>query len=151
MKLKEILNKINKFDFNSELFENNQNLLLKIANNKLLRWLLCLNKLPKDLKKWKIVKITPASIHKQNPDGSFTSAHFTRPRFAEALAFNLSPFAYLKNARQTKFQWRLSPVGLASSIILALSGVPIFIGTVDRKSTRLNSSHTDISRMPSSA
>ena len=28
---------------------------------------------------------------------------------------------------------------------------PIFGGQVDRKSTRLNSSHTDISRMPSSA
>ena len=30
-------------------------------------------------------------------------------------------------------------------------GVPKHVDDVDRKSTRLNSSHTDISRMPSSA
>ena len=37
--------------------------------------------------------------------------------------------------------------------IFAQLGVPVFNAddTADRKSTRLNSSHTDISRMPSSA
>ena len=33
----------------------------------------------------------------------------------------------------------------------AANGAEMFILCVDRKSTRLNSSHTDISRMPSSA
>ena len=30
-------------------------------------------------------------------------------------------------------------------------GQPVLVGTIDRKSTRLNSSHSDRSRMPSSA
>ena len=37
-------------------------------------------------------------------------------------------------------------VGILSSIFPA-----VFVNLIDRKSTRLNSSHTDISRMPSSA
>ena len=36
-------------------------------------------------------------------------------------------------------------------VILAAAGLGSAIGWGDRKSTRLNSSHTDISRMPSSA
>ena len=55
------------------------------------------------------------------------------------------------------------PAGLAAAIVLAKAGVRVvviergrFPGSKnvmggDRKSTRLNSSHTDISRMPSSA
>ena len=42
----------------------------------------------------------------------------------------------------------------ANAVVLR-GAVPVFVdvdpGTLDRKSTRLNSSHTDISRMPSSA
>ena len=37
------------------------------------------------------------------------------------------------------------------SIVIALLGVAVLITYSDRKSTRLNSSHTDSSRMPSSA
>ena len=43
-------------------------------------------------------------------------------------------------------------VGLADSIMTANVGEEAVSGvSLDRKSTRLNSSHTDISRMPSSA
>ena len=42
------------------------------------------------------------------------------------------------------------PALIAVSAALAISGIP-FSGPIDRKSTRLNSSHPSISRMPSSA
>ena len=42
------------------------------------------------------------------------------------------------------------PIGSKTEIAAKLSS-PLFDPTTDRKSTRLNSSHTDISRMPSSA
>ena len=43
-------------------------------------------------------------------------------------------------------------IALATLGYLAvLLTVSLFVATLDRKSTRLNSSHTDISRMPSSA
>ena len=68
------------------------------------------------------------------------------------------PFGYWRaNTRKFSRQWFLS-VHIPVPIIIALR---IFAGLgwrfitfpilIDRKSTRLNSSHTDISRMPSSA
>ena len=42
----------------------------------------------------------------------------------------------------------LIQVGITQGLLLALIAFGVM---VDRKSTRLNSSHTDISRMPSSA
>ena len=42
-------------------------------------------------------------------------------------------------------------VALASGVAESRLETHQFLGTADRKSTRLNSSHTDISRMPSSA
>ena len=42
-------------------------------------------------------------------------------------------------------------LGLSINGIVPQSTMGIYEGKVDRKSTRLNSSHTDISRMPSSA
>ena len=38
-----------------------------------------------------------------------------------------------------------------NDLILLVSGLPDYFFEIDRKSTRLNSSHTDSSRMPSSA
>jgi hypothetical protein len=120
--LTNIQEKLNWFDYNDRFFCNEQKTLLWIANHKISRWLLGLNRLPKGLKKWKIVKVTPAGIHTQNKDGSFTTANFTRPRFAEALAFNLSPLAYLKTNDQRSFQWRFSPVGVLGMLVLGLFG-----------------------------
>ena len=46
----------------------------------------------------------------------------------------------------------LAPVPLPADHTLSLEyGEVVPMPTLDRKSTRLNSSHTDISRMPSSA
>ena len=118
-------------NFNKDYFKANQKKLVWIANKWYLRWLLGLNRLPKDLKEKKILQITPNSISYDYKDGKITTAFFTRPRFAEALAFNLSPFAYLKNQSQTKWQWRFSPVGAMALILMALSGHPIFLGTTD--------------------
>ena len=44
---------------------------------------------------------------------------------------------------------RIDP--LEVGVVIGLSLLLTFLATLDRKSTRLNSSHTDISRMPSSA
>jgi hypothetical protein len=71
-----------------------------------------LNRLPKALKDWKIEKITPSSIHRRIVNGKtfkveYQAACFTRPRFGEALAFNLSPFVYFQGMKR----WQFSPVG----------------------------------------
>jgi len=140
-----MLNKLKQFitqDFNSEFFEENQKTLLFIANKWYLSWLLGLNRLPKDFKKQKgnnkFTKIDTAGISwftgkiikkGKKIEYECAGAYFTRPRFAEALAFNLSPFAYLKDSRQKNWQWRFSPVGAMSMLLMAFSGVPIFFGT----------------------
>lgn len=134
------------FNFNLQFFEKHQALLLKIANSKWLRWLLGLNRLPKELKKLKIDKITPNSIHhivesKLTKKGKFkkqkiTAEFFTRPRFAEALVFNLSPFCYFQELRSKKMVWRFSPAGLAYILLFGLlgkfAGLPLaFMGTTE--------------------
>lgn len=93
-----------------------------------MRWLLGLNRLPKEIK-GKVEKITPNSIHSQGV-GHF----FARPRFAEALAYNLSPFCYFQELRGPKFNWRFSPAGLTYLLLFGLlgkfAGLPIaFMGT----------------------
>ena len=47
----------------------------------------------------------------------------------------------------------VSPRHSVANLVTGTAILPIYKGTIglDRKSTRLNSSHTDISRMPSSA
>ena len=105
------------FNFDKQFFEKNQKRLLKIANSKWLRWILGLNRLPKRIKELKIDKITPNSVHSQN-----TGYFFTRPRFAEALAYNLSPFCYFQELRSPKFSWRFSPAGLAYVLLFGLLG-----------------------------
>ena len=100
--------------FNASFFERNQKRLLQIANSRFLRWVLGLNRLPKTLKDWKIEKITPDAIHRRIVNGKtfkieWQAAIFTRNRFAEALSFNLSPFAFLQIGKMRAF--RFSPVG----------------------------------------
>jgi len=117
------------FNFDNKFFIKHQNKLLFIANKWYLSWLLGLNRLPKDLKEKHIDKITPNSVHsnigkpfnkkgkyKQNIKGYF----FTRSRFGEALAYNLSPFCYFQELRSPKFTWRFSPMGLIGMFIFGL-------------------------------
>lgn len=122
-----MLKKLKQFitqDFNEDFFEENQSTILFVANKWYLKWLIGLNSLPKQLKGKRIDKITPNSIHTvtgiKNDKYKVKGTFFTRPRFAEALAFNLSPFAYLMNNAQTKFQWRFSPVGAMAMLLLTL-------------------------------
>jgi len=125
------------FDFNEQFFEKHQKNLLKIANSKYLKWLLGLNKVPDEATEKKIAKITPNSIHfvldkeKREIKGLF----FSRPRFAEALAYCLSPFAYLQQINSTRRVWKFSPVGLAYTFIFGLFGLlkgfPVIMATTD--------------------
>jgi len=120
------------FHFDKQFFEKYQRQLLFIANKWYLGWLLGLNRLPKDLKLKRIDKITPNSIHhiiktKFTKSGKFSkqkiiAEFFVRPRFAEALAYNLSPFCYFQELRSRKFCWRFSSVGLAYILLFGLLG-----------------------------
>ena len=105
--------------FNGLFFEKHQTKLLKLANSKWTRWLLGLNRLPKHLKEWKIEKITPNSIHRRVVNGKtfkveWEAAFFSRPRFAESIAFNLSPFVYFQGMKRPQF----SPVGVTGAALL---------------------------------
>lgn len=120
-------------------FKKYQSKLLFVANNIFLRWFLGLNRLPKEIRYQYIEKITPSSVHtikgydiNNNP---LYEAHcFTNPRFAEALAYNVTPFVYLMNLRSYKYEWRFSPVGFVTSLLLLIalpkSGMFAFMGTV---------------------
>ena len=109
--------------FDSTFFEKNQKRLLRIANSRFSRWILGLNRLPEELKDWKIDKITPNSIHRRIVNGNtfkveYEAAFFTRNRFGEALAFNLAPLAYLQTNNLRSWKWRFSPVGALGMIAL---------------------------------
>jgi hypothetical protein len=116
------------FKFDEQFFTKHQKTLLYIANKWYLRWLLGLNRLPKELKNIKIDKITPNSIHsvigKLNKNGrpkyKVNGYFFTGPRFAEALAHNLSPFCYFQNFSTGKMVWRFSPIGVLGCLLIAL-------------------------------
>ena len=120
-------------NFNKQFFKKHQKKLLFCANRWYLKWLLGLNRLPKDLKNKKIAKVDVASIHwkigQTKKRTKYKGAFFTRPRFAEALAFNLSPFCYFKSYQTNKFQWRFSPVGLAFGLLFGYFGGVGFMGT----------------------
>jgi len=109
--------------FGKDFFEKHQRLLLKIANCRWTRWILGLNRLPEQLKDRTIAKITPNSIHTKivdwnngDPKVKIKAAIFTRQRFGEALAYNLSPFVYF----QPEQRWQLSPAG-AFGVLFALA------------------------------
>lgn len=124
--------------FDKNFFEKHQTLLLKITNSPWLSWLLGLNRLPEGLRGKKICKISPNSIHwskGRNKKGvpTFQAAFFTAPRFAEALAFNLSPFVYFNSLRVPKFQF--SPVGVFGMIVAALVPKIGFLGFIGTTTT----------------
>lgn len=93
--------------FDSAFFEKHQKRLLQIANSRLLRWILGLDRMPKDVRKWKITKISPNSIHRSIGGSKYEARFFTRPYFAESLAFNVSPLAFFEFSKVRRF----SPVG----------------------------------------
>ena len=124
-----ILFMLNMFDFNKKFFEKYQSKILFVSNKWYLRWLLGLHRLPKKIKHLKINKITPNSIYSNigkpfSKRGKYkqkiTGYFFNRPRFAEALAYNLSPFCYFANFRARKMVWRFSPIGLVGMFIFGL-------------------------------
>ncbi len=134
------------FNFDLKFFERNQKRLLKIVNSKWFRFLVGANRLPKEIKGLKIDKITPNSVHhnleaKLTKKGKFKKQKvqaffFTRPRFAEALAYNLSPFCYFQELKSQKFSWRFSPVGFAYLVLFGFlgkfAGLPFaLIGTIN--------------------
>jgi hypothetical protein len=120
------------FNFNRQFFDEKQKQLLYIANNKWLSWLLGLNRLPaplkNKLKNKRIVKITPNQIFTGDLFNQFEVYHFTRNRFGESLAYNLSPFAYLQDLRLNKWEWRFSPVGSFSFLLMTL--MPKLVGGI---------------------
>lgn len=119
-------------NFDRQLFTKHQSKLLWIANHKSTCWLLGLNRLPQDLKGKQIVKITPNTLMwvraYRGIEVECEQVFFTRPRFAEALAYNLSPFCYFADYRRQKMVWRFSPVGLVG--LLATLLLPKFFGGI---------------------
>lgn len=93
--------------FDSAFFEKHQKRLLQIANSRFLRWILGLDRMPKDVRKWKITKISPNSIHRSIGESKYEARFFTRPCFAESLAYNVSPLAFFEFSKVRRF----SPVG----------------------------------------
>ena len=109
--------------FNNSFFLKHQKRLLQIANSRFSRWILGLNRLPEELKDWKIDKITPSSIHRTIVNGkTFKVEHqasfFSRNRFGEALAYNLSPFCYFQARDLKSWKWKFSPVGAFGALTL---------------------------------
>lgn len=132
------------FDFNKQFFTAHQSKLLFIANKWYLRWFLGLNRLPKKLKGKKIVKIDVDAFHfatrkrftkRGKPRFEYTVIFFTRPRFAEALAYNLTPFVYFQQLRSEKMIWRFSPLGLVGALLLLLTPKASFFGFFGTTST----------------
>ena len=128
-------------DINGRFFTKHQRAILWLANHTLTSWLLGVHRLPKDFRHRgvRFAKITPASIHYATgntyvKDGELYTEYkmlsFTRPRFAETLAYNLSPFAYLQ-ARGRSYTWHLSPVGAFAMLLMALTtkltGIPVIV------------------------
>ena len=81
------------------------------------------------------------------------SDHIVRADFTLSLQFPKLAFFFAENQDFTG-EWTVLPIGLHPDIIQREKTPYYYITGAfirDRKSTRLNSSHTDISRMPSSA
>lgn len=135
--------------YDAVFFEKHQATLLRIANSRFTRWLLGLNRLPERLKNKKIINIKPGAIRceatseeiakanrQARRDYKFghktfaTTFYFTRFRFSEALAFNLSPFCYFQDFRERRWVWRFSPVGVLGMIVVALLPKVGFLGFV---------------------
>lgn len=114
-------------NFDATFFEKYQKILLWVANHRISRWILGLNRIAPGLKQrtkhLRIAKIDPASVHwyigRKGKKHQYVIASYTRPRFAEALAYNLSPFAFLMY-QPKRMSWRFSPVGAMGMIMLAV-------------------------------
>lgn len=111
--------------FDADFFKKHQRLILHVANSPLLRWVFGLDRLPKGVKaeafEHGICKLAPGAIHWQLPDGSYKTACFTRHRFAEALAYSLSPLAYMIPRVQPNTPYRIafSPMGALGLLLAA--------------------------------
>lgn len=122
--------------FDKTFFEKHQSVLLRLARSKWTRWLLGLHKLPKELKDKSLVQITPNSIHwvkKLNKCNKpvLQAAFFTRPRFAEALEYSFSPFAYFAAGWHRAPQFSpIGAIGLLATLLIPKLGVFGFFGTV---------------------
>lgn len=137
--------------FDKQFFAKHQSKLLWIANHSWTRWLLGLNRIPKSAYekegytgrvdliapasiRWKTGKLIKKIIHKKGFRSrevlveEWKTIAFTRPRFAEALAYNLSPFCYFADFRRQKMVWRFSPVGAIG--LLATILLPKFFGGI---------------------
>lgn len=108
--------------FDQRFFRKHQRIILAVASTPGLGWVFGLNRLPQRAKHaiqdFGIYKITDSAIHWRKPDGSYEAACFTRPRFAEALAYSLSPLAHMApqpGSRHLVF----SPMG-ALGLLLAI-------------------------------
>ena len=70
--------------------------------------------------------------------------------FVLAMFLGMCPFLGVTHSVSLAF-----PLGLATTFVIVIASLSAYLLNIvlaaDRKSTRLNSSHTDISRMPSSA
>lgn len=125
--------------FDKSFFEKHQKILLKLARSKWTRWLLGLHRTADGIKDIvdDIQKITPSSIHTSKlvlKDGQlirqWTSANFTRPRFAEALTYNLYPVVSFLARDKKTLVWRVSPVGAIALLIVPFIPKLGFIGFV---------------------
>lgn len=120
--------------FDRGFFEKHQKILLLLANNRWLRWLLGLNRMPKGTTEGKkIIKIFPASVHVALKGRKEEAYCFTRPRFAEALAYNLKPVVVFVSRDRMRLVWRFSPIGalgLLAAFFVPKFGFLSFIGTV---------------------
>jgi len=90
---------------------------------------------------WKTGRIIKKQIHRKGfrPKTAYhqewQAMFFTRPRFAEALAYSLSPFCYFADFRRQRMVWRFSPVGVlglfATILLPKVFGGIAFWGTTD--------------------
>lgn len=106
-----------------------------------------MDRLPEPLKGKEFCKISGNAVHWQMRDGSFQAAFFGRPRFAEALGYNLSPFTYLTKAAQYRV-WRFSPMGALGAFLIALFPKSIMLAatTTDFYSAANDSTYTYYSK-----
>jgi hypothetical protein len=103
---------------NKEFFEKHQKIILFVSRFWLLKWIVGTNRLPKELKKLKVDKILPSSVHyktgmKFDKNGRFVEewkmCAFTRPRFAESLSYYLYPFWRLCHLFDMQIANKLNP------------------------------------------
>ena len=107
----------------------------------------------------KYVIISPEEIEKVYPRttqtieivqfvdaGEIPFVYLERPYYLEPINKGQKVYALLRDVLQ-----KTGKIGVAKVVIATKQHLAAVVPAGDRKSTRLNSSHTDISRMPSSA